>query len=72
MKVVQLIPELNEGGVERGTMELNREYVKQGIESVVISNGGKLVDQIVKDGGTHIKFDTCSKTYLLYLQELIN
>lgn len=61
MKVVQLLPELNEGGVERGTMELNREYVKLGIESYVISNGGKLVEQIVKDGGKHIKFDVCSK-----------
>lgn len=61
MRVVQLLPELNEGGVERGTMELNREYVKLGIESIVISNGGKLVEQIEKDSGKHINFDVCSK-----------
>ncbi len=29
MRVVQLLPELNEGGVERGTVELNREFVKK-------------------------------------------
>ena len=42
MKIVQLLPELNEGGVERGTMELSRELVKLGHESIVISAGGKL------------------------------
>ena len=28
MRIVQVIPELNEGGVERGVVELNREFVK--------------------------------------------
>jgi len=61
MKVVQLLPELNEGGVERGVVELNREFVKKGIESIVISAGGKLADQINIDGGRHICFDVCRK-----------
>ena len=64
MKIVQLLPELNEGGVERGTMELNRELVKLGHESIVISAGGKLVEQIEKDGGRHCLFDVCSKNPL--------
>lgn len=64
MKIVQLLPELNEGGVERGTMELSRELVKLGHESIVISAGGKLQEQIEKDGGTHITFDICSKNPL--------
>jgi len=61
MKIVQLLPELNEGGVERGVVELNRALVLQGYDSYVISNGGKLVEQIKLDGGHHIKFDVCSK-----------
>ena len=61
MRIVQLLPELNEGGVERGTMELSRELVKLGHESIVISAGGKLREQIEKDGGRHITFDICSK-----------
>lgn len=61
MKIVQVLPELNEGGVERGTMELSRELVKLGHESIVISAGGKLEEEIKKDGGTHITFDVCSK-----------
>lgn len=61
MRIVQVIPELNEGGVERGVVELNREFVKKGIESFVISAGGKLENQINLDGGNHVKFDVCSK-----------
>lgn len=64
MRIVQLLPELNEGGVERGVMELSRELVKQGHESIIISAGGKLVEQIKKDGGTHIVFDVYSKNIL--------
>ena len=64
MKIVQLLPELNEGGVERGTVELSRELVKLGHESIVISAGGKLQEQIEKDGGRHIAFDICSKNPL--------
>lgn len=61
MRIVQLLPELNEGGVERGTMELSRELVKLGHESIVISAGGKLQEQIEQEGGKHITFDACSK-----------
>lgn len=61
MKIVQILPELNEGGVERGTVELSREYIKNGLKSIVISNGGKLVNQIENEGGKHFKFDVCSK-----------
>lgn len=61
MRVVQLLPALNEGGVERGVVELNREYVARGVESVVISAGGKLVPQIEQDGGRHLTFNVRSK-----------
>jgi glycosyltransferase involved in cell wall biosynthesis len=64
VKIVQLLPELNEGGVERGTVELSRELVKRGFDSTVISAGGKLVERIERDGGKHITFDVCSKNPL--------
>lgn len=64
MRVVQLVPELNEGSVERGTVEMNREFVKRGLESVVICRGGRLVDQIRRDGGRVVEFDVCSKNPL--------
>lgn len=66
MRIVQLLPELNEGGVERGVVELSRELVVRGYESVVISAGGSLVAAIEADGGTHICHDVCSKNPLTF------
>lgn len=61
---MQVLPELNQGGVERGTVELSRELAKKGHSSVVVSAGGKLADQIIKDGAKHITLDVCSKNPL--------
>lgn len=64
MRVVQLLPELNEGGVERGTVELSRELVRRGVQSIVVSAGGRLAGQIATDGGRHETFDLASKNPL--------
>jgi glycosyltransferase involved in cell wall biosynthesis len=66
MNIVQLIPELNEGGVERGVVEFNRELIKRGFKSFVISKGGKLTKEIEKDGGICINFDVCSKNIFTF------
>jgi len=71
MRIIQLLPELNEGGVERGTMELSRELVKLGHESIVMSAGGKLVQQIEEDGARHILFDVCSKNPFTVLSRML-
>ena len=54
MKVMQLLPELNSGGVERGTLEIARALVAQGHQSLVVSNGGRLVTQLESEGSTHL------------------
>ncbi len=64
MHIVQILPELNQGGVERGTVELSRELVKRGHQSTVISAGGTQAAQIEQDGGQHITLDVCSKNPL--------
>ncbi len=64
MHIVQILPALNEGGVERGTVELSREFVQRGHRSTVISSGGKLARQITADGGAHLLFDAKSKNPL--------
>lgn len=61
MHIIQILPELNQGGVERGVVELSRELVKRGHQSTVISAGGELVSKLKMDGGTHITLDVCSK-----------
>ena len=55
MKVMQLLPELNSGGVERGTLEIGAALVKSGHESVVVSNGGRLVSQLSQQGSRHVQ-----------------
>lgn len=64
MHIVQILPELNQGGVERGTVEFSREAVKLGHRSTVISAGGSLAGQIETDGGQHILLDVFSKNPL--------
>ena len=68
MHIVQLLPELNQGGVERGTVELNRELVKRGHHSTVISAGGRLSSVIQDDGGDHITLNLCSKNPFTFFQ----
>ncbi|WP_417533791.1 glycosyltransferase family 4 protein [Marinobacterium stanieri] len=55
LKVVQLLPALESGGVERGTVEFARELVRLGHESIVISNGGRQVERLEQDGSRHIQ-----------------
>ena len=67
MKTLQLVPAMEQGGVERGVVEVNRALVAAGWENVVVSAGGRLADQIVADGGRHITIDVKSKNPLTYL-----
>ena len=64
MRIAQILPELNEGGVERGVVETNREFTLLGNDSHVISAGGRLVEQLVHGGGYHHELDVCSKNIL--------
>lgn len=57
MKVVQVLPAMNSGGVEQGTLEIARALVAAGHESVVVSNGGRLVDGLEQSGSRHVAWD---------------
>ena len=64
MHIVQILPALQEGGVERGVVEINRELIRRGVTSSVISCGGRLVPEIEAAGGRHVTLDVCSKNLL--------
>jgi glycosyltransferase involved in cell wall biosynthesis len=53
MKVLQILPELNAGGVERGTVELARHLIQAGHEALVVSHGGQLVAKLAAAGARH-------------------
>lgn len=62
MKVLQTLPELNSGGVERGTLEVAEYLVKNGHEALVVSNGGRQVEALEKLGGRHIAMPVHKKS----------
>jgi len=64
MRIVQILPNLNSGGVERGTVDFAGELVRQKHHSMVISNGGRLVSQLEKAGSRHIQFAVHKKSLL--------
>lgn len=66
MKVLQILPELNAGWVERGTLELARALVAAGHSSLVVSNGGRLVAELEGQGNRQIRRIEDSATLPLY------
>lgn len=68
LKVVQVLPELNSGGVERGTVEFASELVRLGHESIVISHGGRQVEVLETQGTRHITMAVHKKSLSSLLQ----
>jgi glycosyltransferase involved in cell wall biosynthesis len=62
LSVVQLLPQLHSGGVERGTLEINRALVAAGHQSVVISGGGQMVAELESEGGRHVTMQVWKKS----------
>ncbi|MBR4354130.1 MAG: glycosyltransferase family 4 protein [Kiritimatiellae bacterium] len=67
MKIVQLVPAMEQGGVERGVVEMNRAIVAQGWDNLVVAKNGRLLDQIERDGGRVARLDVKSKNPLTAL-----
>ncbi|MDQ2696629.1 MAG: glycosyltransferase family 4 protein [Pseudomonadota bacterium] len=61
MTVVQMLPALQGGGVEKGTLEVARHLVQRGHRSIVISAGGRLVEQLEREGSRHLAWDVGAK-----------
>lgn len=72
LTVLQVLPELNSGGVERGTLELSAHLAAHGHRSLVVSGGGRLVAQLEAEGGRHIAMpiDRKSPASLLWIPAL--
>ena len=57
LNIVQILPELDEGGVEGETLDLAIYLAAKGHRSIVISGGGRLVPLLEESGGEHITWD---------------
>ncbi len=61
LTVLQVLPALETGGVERGTVEMVQAIVRAGGNALVASAGGRLVAAVERAGGTHITLQLASK-----------
>lgn len=53
LTVLQVLPALQSGGVERGTLEIAEYLVSQGHRSLVMSAGGRMVPALEASGSQH-------------------
>jgi len=62
LTVIQTLPALDAGGVERGTLQIAEALVKHGHRSIVISAGGRLVEELQDIGSEHITLSIGKKS----------
>jgi glycosyltransferase involved in cell wall biosynthesis len=66
--VLQILPALESGGVERGTLEVAAALVRAGHRSLVVSAGGRLVESLSVAGAEHITLPVGKKSPVTLLQ----
>jgi glycosyltransferase involved in cell wall biosynthesis len=62
LTVLQILPALNAGGVERGTLEIGKALVENGHRSLVMSAGGRMVEQLLAEGSEHFSWPVGKKS----------
>ena len=62
LTVLQLLPSLQSGGVERGTLEVAQALVEHGHRALVISAGGRLVAPLTRIGAEHFAWPIGKKS----------
>lgn len=62
LTILQLLPALEQGGVERGTLEIAKALVENGHRAIVISAGGRMVSELERSGGEHITLPIGTKS----------
>ncbi|MEE9500390.1 MAG: glycosyltransferase family 4 protein [Candidatus Omnitrophota bacterium] len=67
MKILHLIPALETGGVETGTIDLALSLERSGQTVVVVSSGGRLVEDLENNNILHIKLPVHKKSPLALL-----
>jgi glycosyltransferase involved in cell wall biosynthesis len=59
--IMQVLPSLVTGGVERGAVDIAAALVKAGWRAVVVSQGGPMVRELERAGARHIALPVASK-----------
>lgn len=70
MHVLQLLPTLEVGGVERGVLDLARGLIRRGHQVSVVSSGGRLVPELTAAGAVHYAMPVHRKSPWLMAQQV--
>ncbi|HVI25244.1 MAG TPA: glycosyltransferase [Xanthomonadaceae bacterium] len=62
LTVLQLLPALDAGGVERSTLEVAEALARAGHRALVVSAGGRMVEALHAVGGEHVALDIGRKS----------
>lgn len=62
--ILQIIPALNSGGAERTTVDIAEALGEQDARALVASEGGRLVDELTRNGGVFMPFPASTKNPL--------
>ncbi|HSV28245.1 MAG TPA: glycosyltransferase family 4 protein [Candidatus Omnitrophota bacterium] len=68
--VLQVLPALVTGGVERGTVEIAQAIVEAGWTAIVASQGGAMVRELARCGAKHVEMPLASKNPLVMRQNI--
>ena len=68
MKILQILPELNLGGVETGAVDLAKRLVGLGYKAVVVSAGGILVSELEAAGVIHYELPVHKKSFFTIIR----
>ncbi|TPW31762.1 glycosyltransferase family 4 protein [Martelella alba] len=67
-RIMQILPALGDGGVERGTIEMAAFLQQRGLTNIVVSAGGRLVEAVEQAGSRHIQLAVGAKSPLAIWQ----
>lgn len=62
LTVMQLLPALESGGVERGTIEIAAALIAAGHKAIIVSGGGRMVAELEALGAEHITLPVGKKS----------
>lgn len=72
LTVLQILPAMEAGGVERGTVEVGAELVRRGHRAIVISAGGRMAHELTRHKVEHVAWKVGAKslTTLRFIRKL--
>ncbi len=73
MNILQILPSLDVGGVETGTIDLAKYLVLRGHKAITVSGGGRLVRELDSIGARHYNLPVGKKSFfsiILMMKEL--